>query len=467
MPQQTFEITAPDGRVVEITGDRMPSGPELQGIFAKLPPATAPAPVSSQIDAPADSRSLVEQAGMPPIADIGVGAAKGVASTAVGLTELAHKIPGVSRLTGLTPGSFEWARAQLKPTNTAQKIGKGAEQVAEFFGPGALLKGAKTAMAVGGGGRVSNAVNAGTGLALEGASAAAVDAAQKGTTDDLASTAALSAGMGGLVQTLAKGGQGAARWLSEASEKALLKPSTRALEGQTPTAMVRNLFKYDAGGTLGQSFDKVNERIVDRVGKLKSTLAADPSAVVDLRTLGADTLKSFMNNKQAAEAMDRIQKAVTFGLNERGLKLKNGVLDLADANVAKQAVGELGAWIKGVKGQTADDASDVLEKVANRFYGNLKTAIEKQAKGDVAAINRELSELIPIRTAIIERIPVADRANIMSLPDVAALASGNLGISIANRLLGSGRVANAANKASKADTSKLAQQVARLTGAAQ
>lgn len=40
MPQQTFEVTAPDGRTVEITGDRMPTGAQLQAIFAKLPPAT-------------------------------------------------------------------------------------------------------------------------------------------------------------------------------------------------------------------------------------------------------------------------------------------------------------------------------------------------------------------------------------------------------------------------------------------
>lgn len=39
MPQQTFQATAPDGRVVEITGDKMPNGSQLRAIFAKLPPA--------------------------------------------------------------------------------------------------------------------------------------------------------------------------------------------------------------------------------------------------------------------------------------------------------------------------------------------------------------------------------------------------------------------------------------------
>lgn len=43
MPQQTFEVTAPDGRTVEITGEKMPTGAQLQAIFAKLPPAEPPA----------------------------------------------------------------------------------------------------------------------------------------------------------------------------------------------------------------------------------------------------------------------------------------------------------------------------------------------------------------------------------------------------------------------------------------
>lgn len=42
MPQQTFEVTAPDGRTVEITGDKMPTGAQLQAIFAKLPPPETP-----------------------------------------------------------------------------------------------------------------------------------------------------------------------------------------------------------------------------------------------------------------------------------------------------------------------------------------------------------------------------------------------------------------------------------------
>ena len=34
---QEFEITAPDGRVVTVTGDRMPTAADLDQIFAALP----------------------------------------------------------------------------------------------------------------------------------------------------------------------------------------------------------------------------------------------------------------------------------------------------------------------------------------------------------------------------------------------------------------------------------------------
>lgn len=411
---------------------------------------------------------MAEQSGMPPIVDVGVGAVKGAARTAVGLGELVSKIPGVSQTLdaaygpGVRARSFDWAREHLKPTNTAQAVGQGVEQIGEFFAPGAGLAKMKTAAKTGIG-----LLDTITGMGLEGASAAAVDAAQKGTPKDALKTGALTAGAGLTLQGAAKMFQKGAGWIGEASEKALLKPGKAALEGQTPTTMVRNLFKYDAGGTLGQSFEKVNERIGERVAKLRAVLGADPAARVDLKALGDETLKSFMGNKQAVAALDRIREGVEFGLNERGVKLRNGVLDLADANVAKQAVGEMGAWLKDAGGKTVSDADRVTEKVANAFYRQLKSAIEKQATGDVAAINRELSELIPIRSAIIERIPVADRANVLNLADIAGLASGNLGLSLANRMFQSGRAANLMQKAGKADIGPTVTAAARLTGASQ
>ena len=473
MPQQqTFQVTAPDGKTtLEITGDRVPTAAELQEIFKASGVNVPAAPVSTQLETPVQSRA--EAAGMPPIVDVGVGAVKGAAKTAVGVGELVSNIPGVSHALDavygpeVRKGSFDWARSFLKPTNTAQAIGQGAEQVGEFFMPAAKLGHIKTALKTG-----SGLLNAIAGMGVEGVSAAAVDAAQKGHLNDVMKTGALTAGVGLGVQGGLKGAQVPAKWLGERIESALLKPMPVSLEGATPKQMVQTMFKHDLGGTLGQSFDKVTAKIREKSAQLKAALTADPSAVVDLKALRDTTVNDFTGNQQAIKAMDRIREAVEFGLNERGVKLKNGVLDLADATTAKQAVGELGAWLHDVTGKTTSDADRVLEKVANRFYGHLKRAIEAQAKGDVAAINKEIGELIPIRHAIIRRIPIAERASVLNATDIvggaaAVIDPSALGLSIAGRLLKSGRVANVAQKAGTADTTTAATTAARLTGVAQ
>lgn len=420
---------------------------------------------SSQLDAPASPSMLSS------VADVGVGAAKGVGETAVGLGELVSKVPGVSHALNaaygpeVVKGSFDWARSFLKPTNTAQRVGKGIEQTAEFFVPGgSVARGAK-AIQTG-----VKALDMGMRLAMEGASAAAVDAAQKGSTEDALKTGALSAAMGAGVAAVAKGAQLPAKWMSERIEAALLKPLAGALEGQTPKQLVRNLFKHKLGGTLDQSYAKVNQALAEKSAELRSMLSANPTATVKLAHVANNTLKQYQHNPQAVKAMEAIREAVEFELNKRGVQLGNGVLNLADANTAKQAVGELGAWIRDPSGRVLDNSSRYLEDVANAFYGQLKRAIEAKATGNIARVNHELSELIPIKAAIVHRIPVEQRANLLKVSDVAsALGSvfepSAMAIGIGNRLLGSGRAAHWLNRASRPTVS--GATAAKLTGASQ
>lgn len=72
-----------------------------------------------------------------------LGFAKGVGNTVVGLGELVHRIPGVSRAVdalygepGLSARAFPAARAAMQPSNTGERIGFTAEQMGEFFVPG-------------------------------------------------------------------------------------------------------------------------------------------------------------------------------------------------------------------------------------------------------------------------------------------------------------------------------------------
>lgn len=96
--------------------------------------------------------TAMQQAGRTA-ADVGIGIAKGVGNTFVGLGELVHAVPGVTRAVdamygrpGLSAAATAEGRRVTQPTNTAQRVGFTGEQIGEFFLPtGTLSKGAKAA----------------------------------------------------------------------------------------------------------------------------------------------------------------------------------------------------------------------------------------------------------------------------------------------------------------------------------
>lgn len=130
MPQ-TYEVTAPNGKTLEISGDRMPTEAELHEIFRTAgvdttpvaPPPVAPEP------------SMAARAGQAAV-DVGAGVLKGAANTAVNLGRMVHKIPGVDAVLGEIPDDAASALG-LDPTNGAQRAGQFVEQAAEFMLPAA------------------------------------------------------------------------------------------------------------------------------------------------------------------------------------------------------------------------------------------------------------------------------------------------------------------------------------------
>jgi hypothetical protein len=384
------------------------------------------------------------------LADLGLGALKSAAGTVVGAAQLAHQVPGVRSAmdaAGLTPDRLVAARQAVAPTNTAEQIGKGAGDVGQFFIPGPAVTKAKAALSTGKG-VLDALVRAG----VEGASAATVQSLQRGTTEGALKTAALTGGVSAGMEGAVTQGQKGLNWLGKRIEMSLLKPTVPSLEGQSPKTMIENVFKYNVGGTLGESYDKVQAKLKDLTSKLRVVLKASSAngAGVSLNRIADDVAQSYLNNPQAKAALSRIVDHVEFSLNGHGIPVKSGVLDLADANIAKQAVGDMGAWLHDMHGKVVSDADKVTEAVANRLYDHLKTAIETNATGPVKSINKAISDLIPLRQAIIRRIPVEERANVLNMGDLFGLSSHTLGLSIANRILKSGGAADMFVRASQA-----------------
>lgn len=127
-----------------------------QLLDAELSKASAPAPEQDGGD----------------LLDVGIGVAKGIGNTVAGLGELVHRIPGVSAAVdtlygqpGVSQNAFTEARRVTAPTNTAQSIGRGIEQVAEFFTPVGAAGKAKAVAEIGKSALLTGAQGGGAGEA--------------------------------------------------------------------------------------------------------------------------------------------------------------------------------------------------------------------------------------------------------------------------------------------------------------
>ncbi len=120
-------VTAPNGKTLEITGDRVPTEAELTEIFSKAGVATASAPTELE-------RSFVGRMKDAAI-DMPVGMVKGAA-------RIGQSIPGVTQATdymfGLPKGASE---KSTEPTNLNQKVGTYLTDVAMIPALGAVETG--------------------------------------------------------------------------------------------------------------------------------------------------------------------------------------------------------------------------------------------------------------------------------------------------------------------------------------
>jgi len=174
---------------------------------------------------------------------------------------------------------------------------------------------------------------------------------------------------------------------------------------------IENVAKYDVGGSLPETITKTHAKLNELGQQLKTTLK-DTDAKINLpavlrRTaerLGADKAGTFGDNAALDRVLDQIADEV---------KRVGDDIDLVAATNVKRGAGNKGAWAYN---RPEADAS-AIERAYTEFYSVLKEEIEKAAPEGVRAINKQLSELIPIQNAALRRLPVEQRNNVFSLTD--------------------------------------------------
>ena len=209
MPKYTYSLT--NGKTLTLEGDTQPADADVEAAaktagVSLVPVDTSVPKTPGVVSAPTSIMQSVLNTGK----DLAVGAVKGVGSTVKGIDELLGRLIPIND--PRFDSTMQTATQQTTPSNTAQSVGKGVEQVAEFLAP--IGAGEKVASAVGAGPKVARiiagAVNPGI-----------VAAAQSGGDP---STIGGTAALGGALSALAPLAAPASQKIYERA----LKPATTA-----------------------------------------------------------------------------------------------------------------------------------------------------------------------------------------------------------------------------------------------
>lgn len=398
----------------------------------------------------------IEQRGVGGfIGGLGKGFFKGTESTLFGLGTLAEK--GISAVTGKKREEIgivpEEKPISLIPQTTAEKIGYGVETIAEFLLPStAVLKVTKGLGVIG-----RMAVEAG----LAGGQMAIKEG---GITDDVKTSAIIGAAFPLLGTAFKTGKQVFGRGLVAGGEKIQFTKIRPTSADIADGFKVENIKKYDLGGSLDQTFLKTQIKLNKLTAQLKSTLTATQKFWTAEERFPVDLNKIYqrvVNNFSKVEGLRLKQFGDIGAIENRALKQLGeeiqlatggtGNADILSAQFIKQGAGRKGAWQFG----RVEPDANAIEQVYSNFYRELNTELKNLGHKAYQTINAQISELIPIQNAIIRRMPVEQRNNVISLTDSIALYGSifdpkALVLLGAQKLSKSGRFANVLIKAGEA-----------------
>jgi hypothetical protein len=392
MPPQTFEVTAPDGRVLEITGDRVPTEAELTQIFKTAGSAKPAQPVTSQPS---------QQGGgfMDTAIEFGKGVLKSPLSVIETGGNLIRKIPGVQQFEDATGLVYDTG-INTQPTNTAQTVGRVVGDIGTAFVPGgAVTRGAKAAAALAprGAGIITRGL-------VEGAGSATIGAAQ---------------GYDPTVSGLVGGTVGMAGQGIRAARGALRNPN--AVEREALEYAAAHGVPVDAGTMSGNAALKGAKYLADKTlaGSTVATGAVQNEAK-GLATLGehlaAKAHPSAVTPTTAGEGVTKAVTKVVTDLHGEADQAYGALRALEPKNTVKVQVGT-----KASPSGLVKDATPVYEDMA--FPVNLKSA-----KAALRPIYERMKRQMPVTQQ--DASPgLKALENIMSGPDVAPASIVDLDLS--------------------------------------
>lgn len=394
-----------------------------------------------------------EPEGEKGIKGFGLGVAKGMLSTASNLTGLARKasskipntlmaIPGIAPLAQLVKAGgeadkkLEPYKQNFKPQGTAEKIGFGTEQVAEFFIPaGGTAKAVKAAEAgintLKAGKAATSALKLGSKVAIGAGEAAGVTALQGGSKEEVKTAAVL----GGAFSAVSKGIEKLLENAPKTAWSSILKrtPTEAAKNPDLPAQAAKTGL---SGASRTSILNKAQQQIQNIEVALDDLLSQSTGKIGTLKIAPyLDELRNAYKNvpgeQTSLEAIDNVMRDL----------LKRKSLTLPEANELKRSI--YGAIAKSYgKGMLELPAKTEAQKL---IAAGLKREIEKVVP-EVKSLNEQQAVYIQVKKAIEKALARTEGKGIggtgIGLYDllVGGIGTG-AGVATGNPLLGLGLVA--------------------------
>lgn len=285
----------------ELTTKMLEKYPQYKRVFNDTQPATDGNVTSgstgqgvSHTQSPFDfSNPAMGMNVLGQVGEAAKGAIKGLGSTIAGIGNIGNKLLGPLVGAHDVQGTSDYVK-QLQSTlfkgnNTAQNVGRGAEQLAEFFVPGGAINRAGKAVegAVGASKLLGSLPNIAGGISLlgkaglESASMAGVTAAQGGSKKEIAQNAALGAGGQLIGSTLGNFSQLISPAVQSAAEKSMARAlgATTKADKVLTAKVVPGLLERGVTGmsrkSLLNSFANSVKNAGDTMSKVLDTIPAD------------------------------------------------------------------------------------------------------------------------------------------------------------------------------------------------
>lgn len=380
----------------------------------------------------ANKKSLEWSDALNAAKDLAVGAIKGAGSTILGIGELGTKIFGTlggANVKGTSRFAEQQRQTTLKPTTTAQKVGFGAEQIAEFFVPGGITgKIAKGAGVATSAGKVSRLGSFASRLADQAIGDVAISAGQSGGDIKTMADAAKFSLAGGVL------GHIAARGLKNLGNVFFLRsvPGTAkqfANDIKKGIDVGEALSKTGISLTRGQLLGKVASRISSFTNKVDDAVGAVGSNFSrSFDEVAIDTEK-LLKDKEIGKVLeatpiniDSVREVVNETLNKYRSKYAGKTLTAADQHQLKQDIGVgLGrVWDKMLSTPIRAEAF-AESKIYNALNKFLRENID-----EYESLNRQLAPLREGMKRATEKGPYSGYLTDVIAASLAGSTGGNI-----------------------------------------